>query len=112
MIVKVLEIPVRYSGVTYPSGQVFEMDDVHFNENIVRKATAEEEEEMVRYAKAADRSGVVVLKTEDSVDYSTFTEAELKKVKNDKLEAYLDSKGLKYASTDTKEDYIKLILGK
>lgn len=110
MIVKVLSIPVRYKGVTHPAGQVFEMEDDHFNESIVGEATVEEEEEMVKYSKAADRSGEVKL-PEDIEDYSTFTETELKKVKNEKLEAYLDSKEIDYASDAKKEDYIKLILG-
>lgn len=44
-------------------------------------------------------------------DYSTFTQAELKKVKNDDLKSYLDFKGISYASDAIKEDYIKLILG-
>lgn len=109
MIVKVIKIPVRYKGVTHPSGQVFDMEDDHFDEKIVKKATAEEEENMVKYSKAADRSGSVK-KPEDNIDYSTFSEAELKKVKNDDLKAFLDAKGVGYAADAEKKDYIKAIL--
>lgn len=112
MIVKALKIPVRYSGVTYPTGQIFEIEDNHFDARIVEEATTEEaEEHMTKYSKAADRSGSVK-KTEEVLDYSTFTETELKKVKNEKLEAYLDSKGINYAADDIKADYIELILRK
>lgn len=110
MIVKVLEIPVRYQGVTHPAGQVFEMEEEHFNEKIVREATEEEAEEMVKYSKAADRSGIVKPPV-DVEDYSKFTEAELNKIKKDDLKAYLDSKEIDYASDAIKEELVQLILG-
>ena len=124
MIVEVLKIPVRYQGVTYPSGQVFDMEEDHFNENIVREATEEEEAEMGMYSKGADRTRnpevtepkVEVEKQETPAvvptEYTDLTEAELKKVKNDDLKAYLDSKNIEYKPDAIKEDYINAILGK
>lgn len=35
MIVKVKDIPVRYNGKTYKTGEDFEMDKKHFNEKLV-----------------------------------------------------------------------------
>lgn len=132
MIVKALKIPVRYKGVTHPSGQFFDMEEEHFNEKIVSEATLEEEENMAKYSKGADRTrkpaeakeevkaeATAVTKEPaaaetptEANDYSTFTEAELKKVKNDDLTAYLDSKGIEYKADAIKEDYINAILGK
>lgn len=34
-LVKVLDIPVRYKGVTYTPGTSFEMEDEYVNESIV-----------------------------------------------------------------------------
>ncbi|WP_416144909.1 hypothetical protein [Planococcus koreensis] len=130
MIVKALNIPVRYKGETHPSGQLFEMEDTHFNKNIVKKATAEEEEEaMAKYSRAADRSAtpavpvkeevktdivVDVKKKEDAVDavdYKTFSRSKLESIKNDDLKTYLDKNEVKYADDAEKKDLIYLILG-
>lgn len=45
-------------------------------------------------------------------DYSTLTESELKKIKNDDLKAYLDAHEIEYASDAIKEDLVNAILGK
>ncbi|ANU28452.1 hypothetical protein [Planococcus versutus] len=45
-------------------------------------------------------------------DYATFSEDELKKVKNDDLQAYLDKKEIEYPTESKKQDYIDAILGK
>lgn len=129
MIVKVLNIPVRYKGETHPSGQLFEMEDEHFNKNIVKKATAEEEEAMAKYSRAADRSGkpvepkkeegktdtvVDVEKKEAALDveeFKTFSRSKLETIKNDDLKAYLDKNEVKYADGAEKKDLINLILG-
>lgn len=44
-------------------------------------------------------------------DYSQLSGAELKKVKNDDLKAYLDAHEIEYASDAIKEDLINAILG-
>ncbi|WP_084245228.1 hypothetical protein [Planomicrobium okeanokoites] len=130
MIVKVLNIPVRYKGETHPSGQLFEMEDEHFDKNIVKKATAEEEEEaMAKYSRAADRSGKPVepekeeVKTNVAVDiekkeaaveaedYKTVSRSKLEGIKNDDLKAYLNKNEIKYANDAEKKDLINLILG-
>ena len=49
------------------------------------------------------------VKTED---YSAFSEADLKKVKNAELKAYLDAHTIEYPADAIKEDYINAILGK
>lgn len=69
----------------------------------------EEDADMPKYSKAAERGVQVESQTED---YTNFSEAELKKVKNDELKAYLDSKKIEYPSDAIKEDYINAILGK
>lgn len=130
MIVKVLNIPVRYKGETHPSGQLFEMEDEHFNKNIVKKATAEEEEEaMAKYSKAADRSrkpvepekdegktdvAVDVEKKEPAVaveDYKTFSRSKLETIKKDDLKVYLDTNEINYGEDAEKKDLVNLILG-
>lgn len=45
-------------------------------------------------------------------DYSTYSESELKKVKNDDLKAYLEANNISYPQDAIKEDYINAILGK
>lgn len=109
MIVKVLKIPVRYQGVTYPAGQVFEMGEEYYNKKLVEEV---EDKDMTKYSKAADRGVVVQPAQEPAIDYSKLSEAELKKIKNDDLTAYLDAKGIEYKSDAIKEDYINAILGK
>lgn len=128
MIVKTLNVPVRYKGVTHPSRQLFEMEDEHFNEEIVKKATVEEEEEMPRYSREADRNGKTAeIKSEGTVkvdgangsgngsdgvkDYKTFSRSKLEGIKNDELKAYLDGKEVKYADDAGKKELINLILG-
>lgn len=69
---------------------------------------AEEDAEMPKYVK--QREAVVVQPSTE--DYSTFSESELKKVKNDDLKAYLDAQKIKYPSDAIKEDYVNAILGK
>lgn len=85
------------------TGEIRDETDV----TVTTPEDAEEDAEMPKYVK--QRENVAVKQPEE--DYSTFSESELKKVKNDKLEAYLDAKGVKYASDAIKEDYINLILG-
>ena len=66
-----------------------------------------------KYTKAADRSVVVEKAKENALeDYAGYSEAELKKVKNDDLKAYLDAKSISYPQDAIKEDYINAILGK
>lgn len=48
------------------------------------------------------------VKTED---YAKMSEAELKKIKNDELKAYLDANDVEYPSDAIKEDLINAILG-
>ncbi|KAA0956635.1 hypothetical protein FQ085_11620 [Planococcus sp. ANT_H30] len=110
MIVKALKIPVRYQGVTHPAGQVFEMEEAHFNGKIVIEVTAEEEEGMAKYVK--QRETIAQTPTEEETDYTTYSETELKKVKNDDLKGFLDSRGVEYKTDAIKEDYINAILGK
>ncbi|MEK3974739.1 hypothetical protein [Psychrobacillus sp. FSL K6-1267] len=43
-LVEVLKVPVRYKGETYKKGDSFEMDDDHFNEELV-KVTGEVKQE-------------------------------------------------------------------
>ena len=45
-------------------------------------------------------------------DYSTFSESDLKKVKNIDLKAYLDANDISYPQDAIKEDYVNAILGK
>lgn len=70
---------------------------------------AEEDADMPKYSKAAER-GVQVESSTD--DYAMFSETELKEVKNDDLKAYLDARNIEYPSKAIKEDYINAILGK
>jgi len=35
-LVEVIDIPVRYNGVTHPKGDSFEMEDGHVNEKLVK----------------------------------------------------------------------------
>lgn len=66
-----------------------------------------------KYTKAADRSAVVEKAKENALeDYAGYSEAELKKVKNDDLKAYLDAKEISYPQDAIKEDYVNAILGK
>lgn len=90
-----------------------------------RELEQKEDDDVAKYSKGADRTRTPVepkveeaqVETKETVaekeaaDYSTFTEAELKKVKNDDLKAYLDAKGVEYKSDAVKEDYVKAILG-
>ena len=108
-----------------------EMKDETQNVEVLKDKThvadieSKEDEDMPKYSKGADRTRTpeepkveeaqadtkeTVAETE-AADYSTFTEAELKKVKNDDLKAYLDAKGVEYKSDAVKEDYVKAILG-
>lgn len=108
-----------------------EMKDETQNVEVLKDKThvadieSKEDENMPKYSKGADRTRTpeepkveeaqadtkeTVVETE-AADYSTFTEAELKKVKNDDLKAYLDAKGVEYKSDAVKEDYVKAILG-
>lgn len=67
----------------------------------------------VKYTKSADRSAVVEKAKENALDdYAGYSEAELKKVRNDDLKAYLDARKIEYPSDAIKEDYINAILGK
>ncbi|KIL46160.1 hypothetical protein [Jeotgalibacillus campisalis] len=50
-------------------------------------------------------------KAEENSDYASQTAAALKRVKNEKLSAYLDDKGIEYQEDATKEDLIELIKG-
>lgn len=109
MIVKVLSITVRYGGVTHAPGQEFDMQDMHFNPNLVVQSTPKEAPELPKYSKAADRTSVIKPKV---VDYAFLTETELKKIKNDDLKAYLDKESISYPGDAIKEDYINAILGK
>lgn len=45
-------------------------------------------------------------------NYATYSEAELKKVKNDDLKAYLDDNNISYPQDAIKEDLVNAILGK
>lgn len=108
-----------------------EMKDNTQNVEILKGKThvadieTKEDDDVAKYSKGADRTRTpeepkveeaqaetkeTVAETE-AADYSTFTEAELKKVKNDDLKAYLDAKGVEYKSDAVKEDYVKAILG-
>lgn len=44
MKVRVLKIPVRYSGKTYREGETFEMAEKYFDESIVEKVTETKKE--------------------------------------------------------------------
>lgn len=108
-----------------------EMKDNTQNVEILKGKThvadieSKEDDDVAKYSKGADRTRTPVepnveeaqaetketVAAEEAADYSTFTEAELKKVKNDDLKAYLDAKGVEYKSDAVKEDYVKAILG-
>ena len=108
-----------------------EMKDETQNVEVLKDKThaadieLKEDDDVAKYSKGADRTRkpeepkveeaqVETKETDaavDAADYSTFTEAELKKVKNDDLKAYLDAKGVEYKSDAVKEDYVKAILG-
>ncbi len=45
------------------------------------------------------------------VDYFTLSAEELQEIKNDNLKAFLNKEGIKYKSTDNKDELIKLITG-
>lgn len=49
---------------------------------------------------------------ENENSYATFSEAELKKIKNTDLKSYLDDNNISYPQDAIKEDYINAILGK
>ncbi|PPA70039.1 hypothetical protein [Jeotgalibacillus proteolyticus] len=51
------------------------------------------------------------VEAEEAADYSAQTEAALKRVKNEKLSAFLDEKGVEYQEDATKKDLIALIKG-
>ena len=108
-----------------------EMKDETQNVEVLKDKThaadieLKEDDDVAKYSKGADRTRKPVepnveeaqaetketVAAEEAADYSTFTEAELKKVKNDDLKAYLDAKGVEYKSDAVKEDYVKAILG-
>lgn len=108
-----------------------EMKDNTQNVEILKGKTrvvdieSKEDDDVAKYSKGADRTRTPeepkveeaqaetkeTVAAEETADYSTFTEAELKKVKNDDLKAYLDAKGLKYKSDGEKKDFISAILG-
>ncbi|MFP3322073.1 hypothetical protein R0K05_03160 [Planococcus sp. SIMBA_160] len=108
-----------------------EMKDETQNVEVLKDKThvadieSKEDKDMPKYSKGADRARTPeepkleeaqvetkeTVAAEEAADYSTFTEAELKKVKNDDLKAYLDAKGVEYKSDAVKEDYVKAILG-
>ncbi|ALS76905.1 hypothetical protein AUC31_17505 [Planococcus rifietoensis] len=108
-----------------------EMKDNTQNVEILKGKTraadieSKEDDDVAKYSKGADRTRTPVepkveeaqaemketVAAEEAANYSTFTEAELKKVKNDDLKAYLGAKGVEYKSDAVKEDYVKAILG-
>lgn len=108
-----------------------EMKDETQNVEVLKDKThaadieSKEDDDVAKYSKGADRTRTPVepnveeaqaetketVAAEEAADYSTFTEAELKKVKNDDLKAYLDAKGVEYKSDAVKEDYVKAIRG-
>ncbi|MDQ0269944.1 hypothetical protein [Cytobacillus purgationiresistens] len=44
MIVEVIDVPVRYNGKTYRTGEIFEMEEPHVDENIVKVISKVEKE--------------------------------------------------------------------
>jgi len=47
----------------------------------------------------------------DEIDLYTLSEAELKKVNKDEIQAFLDKEGIEYESTAKKDELIALIVG-
>ncbi len=107
-----------------------EMKDETQNVEVLKEKThaadieSKEDDDVAKYSKGADRTrtpeetkvGETQAEAKETAateeaDYSTFTEAELEKVKNDDLKAYLDAKGVDYKSDAVKKDFIKAILG-
>lgn len=73
---------------------------------------AEEDADMPKYVKPADRSAIVEkAEANKAEDYSTYSREDLEGVKNDDLKEYLDGKNVEYASNAIKKDLINAILG-
>lgn len=96
MKVTVKSTPVRYDGGRYLKGETIEIKEEHFNEALFEAVEVDESE-----------GG-----PSTDVDYSLFTEEELKKVKNDDLKAFLEGKQVEYPSSANKDELIKLVLEK
>lgn len=84
-LVEVIEVPVRYEGVTYPRSRKFEMRDEHVNEKLVKVI------------------GDVAKKQTDTIDnpFEGMSIAELK--------AYAEERNIDIGKATTEEGIIKKI---
>lgn len=73
----------------------------------VTESEEAEEEDMPKYIKQRE-----TFAQPPKEGFASCSEAELKKVKNDELKAYLDDNNIEYPEGAIKEDYINAILGK
>lgn len=89
------------------SDQVIEVVDAKGNSLSVTQRSFD-----IIYSRKGYKLATEVQKTQDEADdFSTYSRSKLEGVKNEDLEAYLDSKSIPYEEGAVKKDLINAILG-